>query len=320
LLPGQYLRTVPKVGDPLEFLRTFADRLPSYNIHTQGHPPGMVLVLWVLDRLGLPGTGPNLALVLAGGAASVAGAMVSLREVASETVARGAAPFLALAPAMIWWSSGDAFFAGVSAWAVALTVLATGARGRRGDGLALAGGALFGLTLFLSYGLALLAFIPLVVAVARRRWRPLVVAAGGTLAVVAAFGFTGFWWLDGLAATGARYWAGVGGRRPYSYFVVGNLGAFALALGPAAAVAVARLRDRATWLLVGSGLAAVAVADLSGMSKAEVERIWLPFVPWVLLATAALVTTRFAARSVRTWLAAQAAVAIVIQATVRSPW
>ena len=35
-------------------------------------------------------------------------------------------------------------------------------------------------------------------------------------------------------------------------------------------------------------LAVVALADLSGMSKAEVERIWLPFVPWAVLATAAL--------------------------------
>ena len=35
-------------------------------------------------------------------------------------------------------------------------------------------------------------------------------------------------------------------------------------------------------------LLAVVLADLSGMSKAEVERIWLPFLPWVMLATAAL--------------------------------
>ncbi len=29
------------------------------------------------------------------------------------------------------------------------------------------------------------------------------------------------------------------------------------------------------------------LADLSRMSKAEVERIWLPFVPWLLLSTGA---------------------------------
>ncbi len=80
----------------------------------------------------------------------------------------------------------------------------------------------------------------------------------------------GFSWLAGLAATRAQYWAGVASRRPYSYFLVGNLAAFALAVGPAAAVGLARLRDRRTWLLVGGALVAVvALADLSGMSKAR---------------------------------------------------
>ena len=78
-----------------------------------------------------------------------------------------------------------------------------------------------------------------------------------------------------------------------------------------------RLRDRRSWLLVGGGLAAVALADLSGMSKAEVERIWLPFVPWLLLAAAALARLR----RQRRWLAGQAALAIAAsQAVVATPW
>jgi hypothetical protein len=32
----------------------------------------------------------------------------------------------------------------------------------------------------------------------------------------------------------------------------------------------------------------VVLADVSQMSKAEVERIWLPFVPWLLVGTALL--------------------------------
>ncbi|MCZ4500719.1 MAG: hypothetical protein JWQ74_3274, partial [Marmoricola sp.] len=32
----------------------------------------------------------------------------------------------------------------------------------------------------------------------------------------------------------------------------------------------------------------VLAADVSQMSRAEVERIWLPFVPWILLGTALL--------------------------------
>ncbi len=320
LLPGQYLRTVPRVGNPLDFLHGFTTHLASYNIHTQGHPPGMVLVLWVLDRIGLGGTVPNLALVLAGGAASVAAALVAVREVAGEAAARAAAPFLAIAPAMIWWSSGDAFFAGVSAWAVALVVLATGRTGRHADRCAAVGGLLFGITAMLSYGLVLVAVIPIGVAISRRRLRPLLVAAVGAVVVLMAFLAAGFWWVDGLEATRARYWAGVGGRRPYSYFAFGNLAAFALVLGPAAAVGLALLRDRRVLLLVGGALLAVLLADISGMSKAEVERIWLPFVPWILLACASFADVRRRSIAMRLGIASQAATAIAIQVAVRSPW
>ena len=41
-------------------------------------------------------------------------------------------------------------------------------------------------------------------------------------------------------------------------------------------------------LLAGSAFLAIALADVSGMSKGETERIWLPFVPWLLLTTALL--------------------------------
>ena len=41
-------------------------------------------------------------------------------------------------------------------------------------------------------------------------------------------------------------------------------------------------------LLAGAAVLCVLAADLSRMSKAEVERIWLPFVPWLLLSTALL--------------------------------
>jgi hypothetical protein len=50
-----------------------------------------------------------------------------------------------------------------------------------------------------------------------------------------------------------------------------------------ALVARAVPRDRVLTLLVGAGAAMVVLADLSGMSKGEVERIWLPFVPWLTL-------------------------------------
>lgn len=317
---GQYLRTVSRVGSPFNFLDHFTQRIESYNTHTQGHPPGMVLVLWALDRIGLGGARWNAVLVIGGGAASIPAALVTLREVAGEAAARAAAPFLALAPAAIWWSSGDALFAGVAAWAVALVVLATGCTGKRSDALALGGGLLFAATAFLSYGLVLLAIVPVVVAQQRRRMRPLLMAVLGGLAMMFAFLVAGFSWFDGLGATRRQYLAGVASRRPYVYFLVANLAAFALALGPATAVALARLRGRTTWILVGGGLAAITVANLSGMSKGEVERIWLPFAPWILIACATLGLRAGRVRATTGWLGLQAATALVLETAIRSKW
>jgi hypothetical protein len=319
----EYAATAARIVSPAHFLSTFTTDVRRYNLHTQGHPPAMELILWCVDRVGWRGPGAAAALYIAVGSCAGAAALVALRDVAGEERARAAVPFVVLVPAVIWLAtSGDAFFAGVSAWAVALLVLASGARGRRSVGYAVAGGLLLGLTAFLSYGLVLLALIPTVVAVRRGRARPLVVAAGACAAVFVGFSVARFSWIAGLHVTQQRYAAGVAGRRPYAYFVVADLAVLALAVGPAAAIGLAWLRDRAAWLLVGSALVVVMLVDASGLSKAEVERIWLPFVPWVVLAAAAGATHAAdrPVRRVRLLLAAQVATAIAIQVTVRSPW
>lgn len=326
----EYLLDVPRVGDPLAFLASFTDDIGGYVTHVRSHPPGFLLVLWSLDRAGLGGRVPAAVLCIGGGAAAVAAVLVTVRDVAGPAAARAAAPFVAVSPAALWVATtADAFFAGVGAWAVALVVLATARRGRAGDALALAGGLLFGATLMLSYGLALLALLPVVVAGARRRVRPLVLAALGAAVVLAAFAAAGFWWLDGLAATRVEYARSVARTRPYLFFLVANAAAFALALGPATAVALARLRDGRLWLLVGAALGAVTLAAVSGMSKGEVERIWLPFGVWILAAGAALAarpggapaaTTGEAVARTRPWLALQAASAVALQLVVRTHW
>ncbi|MFD3376514.1 MULTISPECIES: hypothetical protein [unclassified Streptomyces] len=66
-------------------------------------------------------------------------------------------------------------------------------------------------------------------------------------------------------------------------------------------------------VLVAAALAALLIADLSGMSKAETERIWLPFVMW-LLASCAFLTRP------RTWLAAQATLALLLNHLLLTGW
>ena len=52
--PDNYLADVPHVGDdPLAFLRDFtADATEHSSAAARGHPPGPVLLLWALQRLG----------------------------------------------------------------------------------------------------------------------------------------------------------------------------------------------------------------------------------------------------------------------------
>ncbi len=315
----EYLADVVHVGSPGAFLSTFVDRIGDYSIHVQGHPPGMLLLLSALDRVGLGGSGWAAALCIAGGAAALPAVLVAVREVAGEEIARRATPFLVIAPAAIWIAtSADAFFMGVSAWAVTLVVLATGRHGRRSAAYALAGGLLLGATAFLSYGLVLLAVVPAAAAWHRRRFGPLALAAIGAAPVFLAFFAAGFWWVAGLLATRQQYFAGVGSRRPYLDFLVANSACLAIVLGPAVVVALSRVRDRRLWLLVGGALVVLGAAMISGMSKGEVERIWLPFAIWVLPAGAVLAAGR---RRVATgWLGVQATAAIVVATAVKTSW
>ena len=318
LKPDEYLRDVPLVGSPGALFSGLLHDPNAYVNHVQTHPPGMLLTLWGMDRIGAGGEWPAALLMVTGGAASVPAALVAGREVMGEARARLAAPFLVLAPAAIWIAtSADAFFAGVSCWGVALVILATGRQGRRADWLALSGGFLLGLALMLSYGLALMWVIPAIVAVARRRLRPLAVAAVGPVVVLAGFAVAGFWWLDGFTASRNAHNAGIAATRPYGFFFVDDLAAFAVALGPAVCAGLAGLRARADWLLVGAALTAVFLADVTGLSKGEVERIWLPFAPFVMLAAAGLPADR---RATRAWLAGAAVFAAFVEMLVRTAW
>ncbi|NEA18292.1 hypothetical protein G3I29_22840, partial [Streptomyces halstedii] len=86
------------------------------------------------------------------------------------------------------------------------------------------------------------------------------------------------------------------------------------ALGPGRGTTTATAEQCAA-LLVLAALLALALADLSGMSKAETERIWQPFVLWLLPAAALL-----PGRGTRGWLAAQAAVALLINHLLWTGW
>ena len=155
-----------------------------------------------------------------------------------------------------------------------------------------------------------------VLALRRHEWQRLATAAVGCSIVPLAFMAAGFSWLDGLEATRSAYLAGVALERPDRYFILANLVVLAVAVGPATVAALTWLRDRSAWWLVGGALVGVVAADLSTLSKGEVERIWLPAVPFLVLATCAI-RGRGARRA---WLAAQLGLGLLLQAALDSPW
>ncbi|GGN10175.1 hypothetical protein GCM10011609_57400 [Lentzea pudingi] len=284
----EYLHEVPGVTDIPAMLRGFAARIPdfqpdSWTTHVSGHPPGALLTFVALDRVGLGG----------GAAASIFCVLVGSLAVVAIPKAVGdnaVLPFVVLFPGAVWvGASADGMFMGVAAVGVYLLTRKP-----------LLGGIVLGWCLFLSYGLVLLAPLAIVAVGRRIGW-----AVAGALAVVVAFAVSGFWWLDGYELVKLRYYQGIGDTRPYWYWAWANLAALALVIGPAG---IKGLRGD-KWVLA-AGIAILA-ADLSGLSKAETERIWLPFAIWLLAGTA---------RLDRRWLTAQAVTALAVNHLVLTNW
>ncbi|MBG6105800.1 hypothetical protein IW249_006214 [Micromonospora vinacea] len=336
---AEYLHEVPRVTDITAMLAGFSARIldfqpHAWSTHTAGHPPGPLLLFVGLDRIGLGGpTVAALACVLVGATVTVS-VPVTLRALGAEEAARQVLPFLVLLPGAIWVGvSADGIFAGVVAAGLALLAV-------RGLAAAAVGGLLLGFALYLSYGLVLVGVLALAVVALRPRdrWPAVLAALAGAGAVVATFTLAGFWWLDGYHLVVERYHQGWAAERPYGYWVWANVAALLLCAGPALGPALLRTAhasigpartvarrwrcpDRApviawfdalrgagpTMLLPLVAVLAVVVADLSGLSKAEVERIWLPFVVWLLVAAAHLPPA-----AQRLWLAGQVLTALAV--------
>ncbi|AZM59354.1 MULTISPECIES: hypothetical protein [unclassified Streptomyces] len=328
----EYLRVIDRFGDIPAALRDFNGHIligtpDNWPAHVAGHPPGATLTFVLLDRIGLGGGGWAGAFVLTAGTTAVAAILIAVRRLADESLARRAAPFLVLAPGAVWvGASADGYFTAVTAWAVALLALAV--TGHRPAWTGFGSGLLFGMTMYLSYGLTLFAVTAAaVLLLGGRKLRPLAYAVAGFLVVPAVFTALGFDWWEAYRLLVTRYYQGAGGVRPYGYWVWANLACTVLVVGPATVAGLRRAG--AVWaesrtplprspaprlaLLVCSALLALLIADLSGMSKAETERIWLPFAFWLLPACALL-------PGPRGWLAGQAALALLLNHLVLTWW
>ncbi len=328
----EYLPQVPGITDIPETLRTFSSRIldfqpNSWITHVSGHPPGALLTFVWLDRIGLGGGAWAGLLCLLVGSSAAAAIVITLRTLADEPTARRAAPFVAVAPTAIWIAvSADGYFAGVAAWGIALLALAVHGTLRFPALVATTAGLLLGWAVFLSYGLALMAIPALAVLVSAANWRAALRALGpavlGAVAVAAAFAAAGFWWFDGYTLVQQRYWQGIAHNRPFQYWSWANLASVVCAIGLGSVAGLAEVFDppairrrSGLHLLILAMLIAIVCADVSMLSKAETERIWLPFAVWLTAAPALLPP-----RSARLWLAVNVVGALLLNSLIFTHW
>ena len=306
--PNEYLHDLPRITSPRTFLETFShfiafggdvDGNTAWTTHVAGHPPLATLVFWALDRVGLGGGfWAGLLCILVASVAAVA-LPVTLRALGAPDAARRLVPFAALTPGAVWMAvSADGLFAGVAAGGLALACRGAAPAGdRRRLVSSLAGGVLLGATVYLSYGLVLFGLVVVAGLVITARGvglravlRPWLVSTAGVALVAGLHYALGFSWFTGLARLRVRYYQQTAADRPYAYFVWADLAAWLVAWSPLLAYGVVRavavlVRARGTgWtqdvvvaLVSVAGTAGALVADLSAMSKAETERIWLAF-------------------------------------------
>jgi methylthioxylose transferase len=304
--PTEYLVSLGETPPAGAFLRGFVADLGGYSVHVRGHPPGFMLILKALDAVGLSGGWPVVGLLIVATALMPAGVLVGVWAAAGEQWVRRSAPLLVVAPYALWMvTSADALYTAFG-------------------GLALSG------LLFLTYGGAMFLLLPMV-PMALALWRRIpgarlttVAAVAVAILVTAAFARAGFWWFDGAAATKGQYWAGTARLRPWEYFALANLTAALIAVGPATFGGLLRLWQQrrtppAITVLVLGGSLALAASHLSQYTRAEVERIWLLFYPWLAISGGVFIA---AERRLKTAVVvgAQAISAITLQAVLVSKW
>ncbi len=319
--PDGYLPDAATVGsDPLAFLHDFVADAGSHTPSTRQHPPGPVLLLWALGRLGVQRPAFLGLLVALLGCVSVPVVAVAVRSLCGERAARRLLPVLILAPYAVWLAvSLDAVTLTVGAAAVACGVV--GSEPRRSPLWAAAAGLLLGTGALFSYSVGWLAGSLIVTYFVRRRPLLNMISGAGALVPLVLAQLAGFVWADGLTIAQADLSERAGPHRSWLLWAFLDLFLIAIACGPAVAASARKIRRTPGWpFLVGAGLA-VTFAIGSGLSRGEVERSFLPFFPWLVVAAVAPEAGTTEPAPTPLLLVGLGAVsAVVIEATLRTAW
>jgi hypothetical protein len=282
-------------------------------VNVGGHPPGLMLVI---HGLGLDTAGELSALcIAAAGACAPLGYVLARRLLAHERRARLAGLLIVASPLVLLFGSTSADAVYAAAGLIAANALVS----RRPAGRAL-GAVVFALATLGTWALLAIGAWAAILA-----WRreglaaAAVLAAACGLAVVAVNGALalayGYDPIATLRATEALYRNSVASVRPYWFWVLGSPVAWALMLGApiAGAGLIAAVRGRPEAVALATVL---VIAAALGFTKAETERIWLPFAPLACVAAAGVLPIA-RVRAVLAFLAVQV---IVVQVVFDTVW
>jgi hypothetical protein len=299
---NEYLPGLPALSYGSRFfLDRFAELVPALPVNVAGHPPGLLLFAH-LTTLTTPA---RFAALCIGAAAACAPLTYALGRGLGqdERTARTAGLLAVAAPGLLLFgtTSADAVYAALGVAAAALLVRPSwGARG--------AGAVVLALAAFCSWALLAAGAFAVLVAWQREGWRVAARLAGLCALpflvfnawLAAAYGYDP---IGTLRATEAVYRHSLAQIRPYWFWVLGSPIAWAVCAGlPLSGgwLVAARRRDPGAVALA----AVVAIASVLAFTKAETERIWLPFVPLGCAAAATAIPPR-RLRAVLVLLAAQ---------------
>jgi hypothetical protein len=280
--PNEYLPGLPALSyGTYFFLDRFAELVPALPVNVAGHTPGLILSLHFLHI----STATGMAALCIGTGALTAPLSYDLgRTLLGEERGRNAGLLTAFAPSLLLFGVTSADYLYTTLGLVAACLLV---RRRAWP----AGAAMAALAAFFSWLLLALPAWAAIVVWRREGARAAArLGAACALALLAFNGALALWVgydaIGTLRATSSVYHHSVAAFRPYAFWVFGSPTAWGVMAG--LALAAPALRALAAREPVAVALAAVVgLSAILAFTKAETERIWLPFVPLLCVAAAA---------------------------------
>jgi methylthioxylose transferase len=280
----EYLPALPALrGGVAHYVGHFQDLLADLPTHTKGNPPGPLVAIKLLS---LTTAGRLTAACVVVGSLVAPLTYLLGRSLGGEHRGRVAATLTAFSPAVLIYGFTSVDFAFTAIGALVAWLLVSDRPSVRAIGCVAAGVAAF-------CSWVLLAIAAWAVVVCWIRRGPAVGAAlagglaAGVLGVTIALALLcGYDPIAILRVSKHIYGMGAAAQRPYWFWLFGSPAAWLVLLGPP--IAWWTLRSLQRGEAAATGLAIVVIISaVAGFTKAETERIWLPYVPLACAAAAA---------------------------------